>query len=115
MATTIGVDFNDVETDGRMTCLSEYAEESVHTGDVVILRDGDGNVTKGHVLSLVNDLVEIDVDWGSWNKVNTLLDALEALSAAARGEAVSLDHMFEARPTGLSPKDAPEPKVKITA
>lgn len=114
MTTTIDVDFNDVEQNGQMVVLTKYADGPVQVGARVILREGDENIVQGRVVSIVNDLATLEVDWGSWNRVNTLPDALDDAIEAVKQAVDSFDHLFERRPTGFDPDDLPEQKVEIT-
>jgi hypothetical protein len=115
MTTKINVDFNDIETGGRMTALIDHADGPVEVGTTVILRDADENVVQGRVISIIGRLATIDVDWTRWNNVNTLLDALdEAIQRAQRG-AASFEQLVGLRPTGFDPEHPPEKHVDIAA
>jgi hypothetical protein len=112
MTTKINVDFNSVQPDGRVHALTSHAEGVVLAGALVILADGDGNVVQARVLSILNDLVTLEVDWATWNRVNTLFDSLDVLIERIGGASASLNDLFEPSPSGY---DLPERKVEITA
>lgn len=98
-----------------MAVLAAHADGPLHSGMTVILREGDESVVQARVVKIVNGLASLDVNWKSWNHVNTLMDALEASLEAVRQTTATLDHLFERRPTGYDPDDLPEQKVEIPA
>lgn len=114
MATRIAVDFNDVEPDGSMDALTDHADGVVGPGLPVVLHDADGNVCVARVLSVVNNLVRLEVKWDRWNKVNTLLDALEDSIDAVKAHGAAFDTLFE-RPLTEAQSPRPHKKLKIPA
>jgi hypothetical protein len=104
--TSIHVDFNDFDEAGRLTALADDAHGPVIPGQAVILRDGDGNQCQADVVGVTaSGVVFCEIRWNTWNKVNTLLDALKQLADEAT--AFKPDLPFAPRPSGLDPKRLP--------
>jgi len=107
--TRIAVDFNDFEPDGRLTALVDDADGPILLGDRVVLGDSDGNRCQAAVDEIQdNGVVFLEMDWSSWNRVNTLLDVLSEAVAAVRG--FRPDEPFDPTPTGL---DLPRKTVSL--
>jgi hypothetical protein len=105
MPASIHVDFNDFESDGRLTALAAHADGPVAVGDSVIARDADRNFCLAEVVARRDDVLFLELDWSTWNRVRTVIYAgLHELTAP---------DPFADQPTGLDPHGFPDTKVAV--
>jgi hypothetical protein len=65
--TTLHVDFNDFDDDGRLEALARPGlERSLQVGEEVELRDGDGNSCQGHIERIDGRIAYVSLDWDTW-------------------------------------------------
>ena len=64
--TTLAVDFNDIDND-VVKVLWPEGQPDGEPGSQYHLIDGDGNYIRGRLLSVVNRIARLTIDWGTWH------------------------------------------------
>jgi hypothetical protein len=66
MDTVIDTDFNERDRDRNIIARLPCNSRPVQIGQRVQVRDGEGNLATGHILSMEHALLHIKVDWETW-------------------------------------------------